>query len=171
MYPLLRCSARNLFSSLSWLWFRGYILQFRTAGASSFSLIAWSSSRFGGNHCASFLSNTLVCLRYSTSISSVVAIMVIFVRIQAFGQGMVTCPFSQSTSGLKAHSHRYPNIILSSPRLVLKKCMVCLWCPLWMVIWQYLSIHPASFVVPSMFVSWIGCSRVSVWILRHFVVQ
>src|SRR6266404_2735224 len=40
-----------------------------------------------------------------------------------------------------------------------------------MVILQYLSIRPASLVVPSMLVSQIGCFRGSVWIPSHLVVQ
>src|SRR6266478_5741926 len=48
---------------------------------------------------------------------------------------------------------------------------MCLWCPLLMVISQYLSIRPASLVVPSTLVSWIGCFRGSVWIPSRSVVQ
>src|SRR6266403_2722488 len=40
-----------------------------------------------------------------------------------------------------------------------------------MVISQYLSIRPASLVVPSTFVSRIGCFRGSVWIPSHSVVR
>ena len=40
-----------------------------------------------------------------------------------------------------------------------------------MVISQYLSIRPASLVVPSMLVSRIGCSRGSVWIPSRLVVR
>src|SRR6266403_4496584 len=40
-----------------------------------------------------------------------------------------------------------------------------------MVILQYRSICPASLVVPSTLVSWIGCFRGSVWIPRHLVVR
>src|SRR6266436_10102378 len=40
-----------------------------------------------------------------------------------------------------------------------------------MVILQYRSICPASLVVPSTLVSWIGCFRGSVWIPKHLVVQ
>ncbi len=39
-----------------------------------------------------------------------------------------------------------------------------------MVISQYCLIQPASLVVPSTLVSWIGCFRGSVWIPRHLVV-
>src|SRR6266436_5059469 len=46
-----------------------------------------------------------------------------------------------------------------------------LWCPLWMVISQYFSIRPAWLAVPSTLVSWIGCSRASVWIPSRFVVR
>src|SRR6266436_4033663 len=49
--------------------------------------------------------------------------------------------------------------------------VVCLWCPLWMVISQYRLIRPASLVVPSTLVSWIGCFRGSVWIPSRSVVQ
>src|SRR6266481_2570132 len=49
--------------------------------------------------------------------------------------------------------------------------MMCLWCPLWMVISQYLSIRPASLVVLSTLVSRIGCFRGSVWIPSRSVVQ
>src|SRR6266478_6488913 len=49
--------------------------------------------------------------------------------------------------------------------------MVCLWCLLWMVISQYCSIRPASLVVLSTLVSWIGCSRGFVWIPSHLVVR
>src|SRR6266403_1554294 len=40
-----------------------------------------------------------------------------------------------------------------------------------MVISQYLSIRPAWLAVPSTLVSWIGCSRASVWIPSRFVVR
>src|SRR6266404_9281044 len=40
-----------------------------------------------------------------------------------------------------------------------------------MVISQYLSIHPASLVVPSTLVSRIGCFRGSIWIPSHWVVR
>src|SRR6266478_7091761 len=40
-----------------------------------------------------------------------------------------------------------------------------------MVISQYRLIRPASLVVPSTLVSWIGCSRGFVWIPSHLVVQ
>src|SRR6266446_45248 len=40
-----------------------------------------------------------------------------------------------------------------------------------MVISQYFSIRPARLVVPSTFVSRIGCSRVSVWIPSRLVVR
>src|SRR6266403_2091213 len=46
-----------------------------------------------------------------------------------------------------------------------------LWCPLWMVISQYLSIRPAWLFVPSTLVSQIGCSRASVWIPSLLVVR
>src|SRR6266478_917484 len=48
--------------------------------------------------------------------------------------------------------------------------MTLLWCPLWIVISQNLSIRPAWLVVPSTLVSRIGCSRASVWIPSRFVV-
>ena len=51
-------------------------MQSRTAGAFSFRLIAWSSSRLGGNLSASFSSNTLACQRYSSGICLAVAIVV-----------------------------------------------------------------------------------------------
>ncbi len=124
---------------------------------SSFRLIAWSSSCFGGNLFAFCSSNTLVCLRYSAGISSIEAIVVLFGCVHALGHGIVTCPFSQSTFGLKVHSHEYPNIIWSSPRLISKNHMTCLWCLLWMVISQYRLIQPALFVVPSTLVSQMGC--------------
>src|SRR6266478_523153 len=117
MYPLRRCSPKNSVSLVSWLWDSGYILQSKAVGASSFRLIAWSSSRLGGNLSASFSSNTLACRRYSSGICSAVAIVVV-VSVHALGQGITTFPFSQSTWGLKVHSQGYPNIIRSSPRLV-----------------------------------------------------
>src|SRR6266403_3992803 len=117
MYPFQRCSSRNLVSLVSWSWDSRYILQSRTAGASSFRLIAWSSSRLGGNLSASFLSNTLACCQYSSGICLAVAIVVV-VFAHALGQGIMTSPFSQSTWGLKVRSQGYPNIIRSSPRLV-----------------------------------------------------
>src|SRR6266446_10480879 len=40
-----------------------------------------------------------------------------------------------------------------------------------MVILQYLSIRPASLVVPSTLVSWIGCFRGFVWIFSRSVVR
>src|SRR6266481_6883911 len=46
-----------------------------------------------------------------------------------------------------------------------------LWCPLWMVISQYLSIRPAWLVVPSTLVSRIGCPKASVWIPSLLVVR
>src|SRR6266404_6330377 len=46
-----------------------------------------------------------------------------------------------------------------------------LWCPLWIVISQYLSIRPAWLVVPSTLVSRIGFSRASVWIPSLRVVR
>src|SRR6266404_6748837 len=46
-----------------------------------------------------------------------------------------------------------------------------LWCPLWIVISQYLSIRPAWLVVPSTLVSRIGFSRASVWIPSLLVVR
>src|SRR6266403_2582581 len=49
--------------------------------------------------------------------------------------------------------------------------VVCLWCPLWMVISQYCSIRPASLVVLSTLVSRIGCFRGSVWIPNRLVVR
>src|SRR6266403_2754323 len=49
--------------------------------------------------------------------------------------------------------------------------MTFLWCPLWMVISQYLSIRPAWLVVPSTLVSRIGCSKASVWIPSLLVVR
>src|SRR6266481_3036843 len=49
--------------------------------------------------------------------------------------------------------------------------MTLLWCPLWMVISQYLSIRPAWLVVPLTLVSRIGCSRASVWIPSLLVVR
>src|SRR6266478_2558803 len=49
--------------------------------------------------------------------------------------------------------------------------MTLLWCPLWMVISQYLLIRPAWLVVPLTLVSRIGCSRASVWIPSLLVVQ
>src|SRR6266404_3591415 len=49
--------------------------------------------------------------------------------------------------------------------------MTCLWCPLWMVISQYLLIRPAWLAVPSMLVSLMGCFRGSVWIPRCSVVR
>src|SRR6266403_1314061 len=94
MYPFQRCSSRNLVSLVSWSWDSRYILQSRTARASSFRLIAWSSSRLGGNLSASSSLNTLECWRYSAGICSVVAIVVVFCHAHAFGQGMVTFPFS-----------------------------------------------------------------------------
>src|SRR6266478_5229294 len=132
--------------------------------------MAWSSSRFGGNLSASFSSNTFECCWYSLGICSAGAMEVSFFLAHALGQGMSTFPFSQSIRGLKVRSQGYPNIIQSSPRLVSKKRVTCLWCPLWMVISQYLSIHPAWLAVPSTLVSRIGCSRVSVWIPSRFVV-
>src|SRR6266404_2707321 len=49
--------------------------------------------------------------------------------------------------------------------------MMCLWCLLWMVISQYLSIRPAWLVVPSTLVSRIGCVRAFVWIPSRSVVR
>src|SRR6266446_5012984 len=40
-----------------------------------------------------------------------------------------------------------------------------------MVISQYFSIRPARLVVPLTLVSWIGCSRVPVWIPNRLVVR
>src|SRR6266403_5341217 len=104
MYPFWRCSPKNSVSLVSWSWDSGYILQSRFVGASSFRLIMWSSSLLGGNLLASFLSNTLECRRYSSGICLAVA-MVVLLFTHALGQGIVTFPFSQSTWGLKVHSH------------------------------------------------------------------
>src|SRR6266403_4082684 len=104
MYPLWRCSPKNLVSLASWSWDSGYILQSRVVRASSFRLIAWSSSCLGGNLSASFSLNTLECRRYLAGICSVVVIVMVFCHTHAFGQGMVTFPFSQSTWGLKVCS-------------------------------------------------------------------
>src|SRR6266446_6270009 len=49
--------------------------------------------------------------------------------------------------------------------------MTFLWCPLWIVISQYLSIRPAWLVVPSTLVSRIGFSSASVWIPSLLVVR
>src|SRR6266478_2245802 len=49
--------------------------------------------------------------------------------------------------------------------------MTFLWCPLWIVISQYLSIRPAWLVVPSTLVSRIGFFRASVWIPSLLVVR
>ena len=144
-------------------------MQSRTAGASFFKLMVWSSSHFGGNLSASSSSNTFKCCWYSFGICLVRA-MEVFLLTHAFGHGIMTFPFSQSTWGLKVRSHGYPNIMWSSPRLVSKNRVVCLWCLLWIVILQYHSIRPASLVVPSTLVSWIGCFRGSVWIPSRSVV-
>src|SRR6266436_2993524 len=119
MYPLRRCSPRKSVSWESWSRDNGYILQSKTAGASSFRLMAWSSSRFGGDLSASFSSNTLECHWYSSGICSAMAIEVPLLLTHALGQGMLTFPFSQSILGLKVRSQGYPNIIRSSPKLVL----------------------------------------------------
>src|SRR6266478_5112125 len=68
-----------------------------TAGASSFRLMAWSSSHFGGNLSASFSSNTLECRWYSSGICSARAMETPFFLAHALGQGISTFPFSQST--------------------------------------------------------------------------
>src|SRR6266404_7799647 len=49
--------------------------------------------------------------------------------------------------------------------------MTFLWCPLWMVISQSLSIRPAWLVVPSTLVSRIGCPKAFVWIHSLLVVR
>src|SRR6266403_642717 len=104
MYPFQRCSSRNLVSLVSWSWDSRYILQSSTARVSSFRLIAWSSSRLGGNLSASSSSNTFECRWYSSGIRLAVA-MVVLLFAHAFGQGIMTFPFSQSIWGLKVFSH------------------------------------------------------------------
>src|SRR6266403_1549924 len=98
--------------------FMTYILQSRVVGASSFRLMAWSSSLLGGNLSASFSSNTLECHWYSSGICSARAMEVSFFLAHALGQGISTFPFSQLIWGLKVRNQGYPNIIRSSPKFV-----------------------------------------------------
>src|SRR6266702_2235523 len=165
MYPLARFSSMYAFSDSSSLGVRGYILQLIFCGASGLSLIGKSSSLSGGKHCASSSENTFWCCWYLSGIGvsftgSKVATIVTFASVCHFrlkryppvriatGSPFSSCAF-QSISGFLRSNHRYPKIILSSPRLVTKNWKAVSLSPLLIHSWHTSVMVPSLFNDPS----------------------